>query len=560
MLSRPLTQFILSLMFFVSSSFALSNAEFTYNVIDGGIEVTGCVDECPRQLVIPEEIDSNPVVRIGNYAFYGKGIEEVVTPNSLITIGRAAFMSNKISSLYIGINVELIDTDSIRNNDLSNVNLPSKVKNIGSMAFSGNNLTSVTIPDSVDRIWGAAFSNNQLTEVTISNGVYIIGNSAFAYNQLTSLIIPESVTSVDEGAFKHNQLTEITFLGDRPYIHEFPFSLESQSNTLAVLFCPGKLDWPGDSIEGISPQLDENCQPPEFSYNVIYDGIEVTGCVDECPSGFFIPEQIDGNTVTSIAEHAFMDEGIFAVEMPETLLRINSFAFFNNNLSSIEIPSSVSFIGGHAFDNNRLTSLQIPNSLTIIHESAFRRNQLTELEIPSNITDIRVNAFSTNKLTSISISDSLTNISANAFYNNQLTSVTIPNSVDVIGDNTFSLNPLTEIIFLGERPDIGVDVFRDYSWSAISSIYYCSGAAGWPGEPIDGITPQFEGNCTFQDEQYATFDIDQSGSVDALSDGLILLRYFFGLREDSLISGVISPNANRTSASDIEAYIESHMP
>ena len=55
-------------------------------------------------------------------------------------------------------------------------------------------------------------------------------------------------------------------------------------------------------------------------------------------------------------------------------------------------------------------------------------------------------------------------------------------------------------------------------------------------------------------------DIDKSGTLDALTDGLIFLRYAFGLRGDSLVSGAISSDATRTSAADIEAYIESHMP
>jgi hypothetical protein len=59
---------------------------------------------------------------------------------------------------------------------------------------------------------------------------------------------------------------------------------------------------------------------------------------------------------------------------------------------------------------------------------------------------------------------------------------------------------------------------------------------------------------------FSVFDIDQNGSFDALTDGLILLRYAFGLRGETLIENVISPNAYRTSAADIEAYIESHMP
>ena len=62
-------------------------------------------------------------------------------------------------------------------------------------------------------------------------------------------------------------------------------------------------------------------------------------------------------------------------------------------------------------------------------------------------------------------------------------------------------------------------------------------------------------------EQAASLaDIDNSGTLDALTDGLIFLRYAFGLRGDNLLSGAISSDATRTLATDIEAYIESHMP
>jgi hypothetical protein len=50
-------------------------------------------------------------------------------------------------------------------------------------------------------------------------------------------------------------------------------------------------------------------------------------------------------------------------------------------------------------------------------------------------------------------------------------------------------------------------------------------------------------------------DIDADGNVDALTDGLLILRYLFGLRGDTLIVGVVSPQANRTSAEDIESHL-----
>ena len=50
-------------------------------------------------------------------------------------------------------------------------------------------------------------------------------------------------------------------------------------------------------------------------------------------------------------------------------------------------------------------------------------------------------------------------------------------------------------------------------------------------------------------------DVDNNGEVDALTDGLIILRYLFGLRGEVLIDGVISANAERLDVVDVETYL-----
>ena len=50
-------------------------------------------------------------------------------------------------------------------------------------------------------------------------------------------------------------------------------------------------------------------------------------------------------------------------------------------------------------------------------------------------------------------------------------------------------------------------------------------------------------------------DIDNDGRIDALTDGLLILRYLFGLTGESLTNGVISDGAERASAVDIESYL-----
>jgi len=41
---------------------------------------------------------------------------------------------------------------------------------------------------------------------------------------------------------------------------------------------------------------------------------------------------------------------------------------------------------------------------------------------------------------------------------------------------------------------------------------------------------------------------------------LLIIRYLFNLRGDALIKGAVDPLATRTTAADIEAYLQTLMP
>ena len=55
-------------------------------------------------------------------------------------------------------------------------------------------------------------------------------------------------------------------------------------------------------------------------------------------------------------------------------------------------------------------------------------------------------------------------------------------------------------------------------------------------------------------------DVDGDGRVDALTDGMLVLRYLFGLRGDRLIDGAVAPGAARRTPALIESYIRTLMP
>ncbi|MDB4567607.1 leucine-rich repeat protein [Pseudomonadales bacterium] len=316
-----------------------------------------------------------------------------------------------------------------------------------------------------------------------------------------------------------------------------------------------------------------------WTYTLSGDEATVTGCVATCPADLVIPSTIDNYSVTSIGDRAFEYTFLASqiklsnVTIPDGLTSIGAYAFQSNRLTSVTIPDSVTSIGSGAFANNELCSVDIPNGLTSIGDYLFLSNKLTSVIIPDSVTSIGRYAFRQNYLSSVIIPDSVTSIGSIAFGNNQLTSVTIPDSVISIETSAFDYNPLISVLFLGDRPTMVQDSFSD----RLEKVAYCSGKNGWPGRTIQFITPlaDCDGDGVLDDDdpspndksefadansasfcQENPFDLDGDGRIEPFSDGVLALRWLLGLRGPDLINLSIGPNAKRTEASQIDAYLD----
>lgn len=64
----------------------------------------------------------------------------------------------------------------------------------------------------------------------------------------------------------------------------------------------------------------------------------------------------------------------------------------------------------------------------------------------------------------------------------------------------------------------------------------------------------------YMDLMRLVLDVDGNGQADALTDGIMLLRYIFNLRGNSLVNGAIGLNATRTTAAQIEPFLQSMVP
>ena len=100
--------------------------------------------------------------------------------------------------------------------------------------------------------------------------------------------------------------------------------------------------------------------------------------------------------------------------------------------------------------------------------------------------------------------------------------------------------------------DTDLDGLPD-SWELIYGLDPNDSSDASSDQDDDGVTALYEflaGTIPL-----GSLDLDGNGQYDALTDGLLLLRSMFGLDGGTLVSGAIAPDAAYTSASDIEARV-----
>jgi hypothetical protein len=145
---------------------------------------------------------------------------------------------------------------------------------------------------------------------------------------------------------------------------------------------------------------------------------------------------------------------------------------------------------------------------------------------------------------------------------------------DIFGNNIrydgasllgFGLPSYIEVI--SENFNFDFDFDKDGTLDALTDgLLLLRYAFGLRGDSLTNAAISSESTLTPQgveaniEQAESIADIDNNGSIDALTDGLLLLRYAFGLRGDNLVDGAIASDSTRTTAEDIEAYIESYMP
>jgi hypothetical protein len=233
-----------------------------------------------------------------------------------------------------------------------------------------------------------------------------------------------------------------------------------------------------------------------------------------------------------------------------------------DDISSIIIPDSVISIASNAFagEGSAPELLQFPRQIITVNEStAFITDSAVDILIDYDVSDGNA---------------SLVGLGLRIHYDSSALTFTKFNNVLEL-DNITSHGPFNDDNNWDDN--LTTDKYLLVSWASI--------LGNWPGNlPISLLSVSFDFNQNYEFDTTSvefsassvasgyslksnpytlntsprTWDFDANGYADALTDGIILIRYAFGLRGDILFSGAVSGDSSISNEKILNKLNSSH--
>lgn len=175
-----------------------------------GLRITAYNGFETERVVIPNEIDGQPVISIGEKAFVNAPISQIVLPTSLKAILPSAFLGcNNLTHLDLPEGIQYLGDNCFSYSGLVEVVIPDSVTTMGhSICESCKNLENVVIGNHISQIEYCAFQNcSKLKKLSIPIGIKDISFGAFDGTDIRVMVFPENVERVDSRAFKYMSRT-----------------------------------------------------------------------------------------------------------------------------------------------------------------------------------------------------------------------------------------------------------------------------------------------------------------------------------------------------------------
>lgn len=105
--------------------------------------------------------------------------------------------------------------------------------------------------------------------------------------------------------------------------------------------------------------MDKNTICPEIHYEETTAGIRITA-YDGMEDQVYLPDEIDGQMVTSIAPYAFAENHLSEIRLPQGVTDVGKYAFYRcKNLKKMTLSDGILEIGGGALTGCRIEEVEI---------------------------------------------------------------------------------------------------------------------------------------------------------------------------------------------------------
>ncbi len=194
-----------------------------------------------------------------------------------------------------------------------------------------------------------------------------------------------------------------------------------------------------ESVDEVESSNSDESNVEDFDYVVLEDGTIGISAYNGSAPVVRIPDEIDGNTVTSV-DGISSNDIVTKVIIPDSVATIEDGAFYSDtNLEEVVLGTGVKIISEDAFDQDTsLRKINIPDTVTEIGANAFCLTALTEVEIPSNITVLNPYTYSLTPVEKATIPGNVSMIDQGVFEGcTELKEVVIEEGVETIGSGVF---------------------------------------------------------------------------------------------------------------------------
>lgn len=294
---------------------------------------------------------------------------------------------------------------------LVRLDLPDSVLAIGAKAFAETqNLAAVWCGENLQAIGASAFYGSGVRHVELNPRLRVIGPSAFASaDGLTSVAFGAELESIGASAFEATALRTLTL----------PDSVRKiDTRAFASCHLGGALRLPS-SLTALGAHAFESNELEEVALAAV--------------------------EMEHIPAHAFRDNKLSRLTLPDALRSIGAGAFQNNSLVELRLGPAVHTIGVSAFAGNELAVVHLGSALQTIGTAAFAGNALGEVRCPSSLRSIDDGAFADAQVTKLNLNVGLLSIGASAFARCRFVVLLLPMSLTSVGTGAFAYSALQQV-------------------------------------------------------------------------------------------------------------------